>query len=154
MAIPKTIEGREYTKFVDSPRGHGFDSVEVIVANTPSNPVPVEFSEAGEYLNQYFESNSVAGLSTTNIIDYTVPVGKEFRLNRVDFDGGNVAIYKIDINSSTESKKRTYYTKFNGEFIYSKYTLNAGDNLKLIVENNTNMVADFNANMQGRLIDV
>jgi len=34
MAIPKTIEGREYNKFVESPtRGHGFDAVEVVIGN-------------------------------------------------------------------------------------------------------------------------
>jgi hypothetical protein len=34
MAIPKTIEGREYNKFVESPtRGNGFDAVEIVVGN-------------------------------------------------------------------------------------------------------------------------
>jgi len=34
MAIPKTIEGREYRKFVDSPtRGDGFDAIETVIGN-------------------------------------------------------------------------------------------------------------------------
>jgi hypothetical protein len=40
MAIPKTIEGREYTKFVDSPtRGDGFTSIEVTTSSSPMSLV-------------------------------------------------------------------------------------------------------------------
>jgi hypothetical protein len=43
MAIPKTIEGREYTKFVDSPtRGDGFDAVETVIGNAEELAVLIQ----------------------------------------------------------------------------------------------------------------
>jgi len=118
------------------------------------DPLKVEFDQAGETLNVYGESSSVAASSTATIIDYTVGALKEFRLKRIEFSGTNRGVYIVEINSNTQAKKRTYYTRFDDYFDFEELKLNAGDNLKLIVENkSTNMTGDFNANLQGNLRD-
>ena len=151
MTQPKTIEGREYTKFVESLSRPQNSAVEVIVGNT--SPIEVDFVEGGELLNSYNEILSLAGLATDDIVLYTVPVAKELRLQRIDFSGDNKAIYKIDINGSVEAKKRTWYTHYNDSIIFNNLLLVAGDVVKLIVENKTNSTADFNGNLQGKLYD-
>ena len=151
MTLPRTIEDREYRKFVESPtRGDQFTAVEVLIGN---DSVPVFFQEAGEGINLYAEANSVAGLSTITVLTYVVPAGKTFRLSMLDFSGENVAEYILDVNSSTQFKYRTYYTQFNGSAEFSALEYVEGDTIKIIVENKGNSVADFNANIQGRLAD-
>lgn len=113
----------------------------------------VEFDEAGIGINSYNELLSVAGLATGDLLLYTVPVGKTLKLQRIDFSGENKAVYKIDINGSIQAKKRTWYTSYNDYITFNNLTLNAGDIVKLIVENKTNMTADFNGNLQGKLSD-
>ena len=115
--------------------------------------VPVEFAQAGQTINIFNEANSVAEAATANIISYTVPTLKEFRLKRVEFSGANKAIYSIEINSAVQAKRRTYYTKLNTEAIFDDLILAAGDILDIIVQNGSTGAADFNANMQGNLRD-
>jgi len=146
------IKDREYSKFVESPtRGSDSSAVEVFVGNI--DPVPVEIINggAGETVNSYGEILSLAGLATATIVLYTVPISKSLDLKRIDFSGENKAVYSIDINNSIEAKKRTYYTNYNGEITFNDLLLVSGDVVKLIVENKTNIAADFNGNLQGRL---
>lgn len=132
----------------------GILSRKVKVSNTPQEPLYVDIidpSATGSISNQYSEVLSVAGLATVTVLTYTVPASKIFRIKRVDFSGGNRAIYTLDINGATASTKRLYYARFNGEFVMEYVELTAGDIVKVIVENKTNMVADFNANLIGVL---
>jgi hypothetical protein len=134
--------------------GFKFKAVRTKICQETGESIAVEFQEAGESINEYSESLSVAASATTTIIDYTVAALKELRLKRIDFSGTNRGVYTIEINSTTEAKKRTYYTKLEDYFVFEDLKLNPGDNLKLIVENkNTNMTGDFNANLQGNLRD-
>jgi hypothetical protein len=126
----------------------------IFVSNKPDKPLYVDVidpSATGAVSNNYAEALSVAGLATVTIISYTVPVNKIFRIKRVDFSGGNRAIYKLDINGSTASTKRLYYTNYNGDFDMENLELSAGDIVRVIVENKTNMIADFNTNIIGVL---
>ena len=123
------------------------------VSNTSDNPLYVDFQQSGILINTYNEILSLAGLASADLVLYTVPVGKKLLLKRVDYSGGNISIYQVTINASVEAKKRLYFTEYNGEFVFEDYLLNAGDIIKLLVENKTNMTADFNGNLQGRLID-
>ncbi len=126
----------------------------VAVCNT-GTPIEVDIVEggAGETVNSYSEILSLAGLATATVVLYTVAAGKQLQLKRIDFSGENIAVYSIDVNNSIEAKRRTYYTNFNGEIIFNDLLLVEGDVIKLIVENKTNMTADFNGNLQGRLQD-
>lgn len=153
MTQPRTIEGREFTKFVESENRPQHSLVEVLVGNT--SPIKVDIVEggAGETVNSYNEILSLAGLATATVVLYTVAAGKQLQLKRIDFSGENIAVYSIDVNNSIEAKRRTYYTNFNGEIIFNDLLLVEGDVIKLIVENKTNMTADFNGNLQGRLQD-
>ena len=125
----------------------------VIVANDSNDAIPVEEAQKGYSVDFFGEVNSVAGLATVSIIDYTVPVSKLLKLDRVECSGENKAVFSIEINSSTKSKKRSYYTEFNVMFDKLNYELDAGDNLKIIVENKKTTTADFNANFLGVLQD-
>jgi hypothetical protein len=123
------------------------------VSNTADNPLYVDFTEAGESINVYSEILSLAGLASADLVLYTVPAGKQLKLKRVDYSGGNRAIYQITLNANTIAKQRIYYLDFNGSFEFTDYVLEAGDIVKLLVENKTNMTADFNGNLQGKLLD-
>lgn len=114
-----------------------------------TTPIDVLISPANT--NVYNESLSVAGLGTVTILTYTVAANRQFKLQGIAFSGGNKAVYSVELNGSIIAKQITYYTKFNGDFIFYNYELVAGDIIKLIVENKTNTVADFNANLIGRL---
>lgn len=136
-----------YTKCED-----GKIAKRVGICNT-GTPVEVVYDDGGVSINSYNEILSLGGLSTSNIVLYTVPVGKKIKLTRIDFSGENKAVYKIDINGSIEAKKRTWYTNYDGSIVFSELILVAGDIIKLIVENKTNSIADFNGNLQGKLLD-
>jgi hypothetical protein len=151
MTQPRTIEGREFTKFVESDTRPQHSMIEVVVGNT--TPIEVDFNEIGETVNSYSEILSLAGLATSTVVLYTVATGKKLKLKRIDFSGENRAVFSIDVNNIIEAKHRTYYTNYNGEIIFDDLLLVEGDVIKLIVENKTNMTADFNGNLQGRLQD-
>lgn len=154
MALPCTQQTLEHKKFVECPDGSGNPAVRTKICQDSGETIKVEFDEAGTPLNIYDEANSVAGGATITVITYVVPVSKEFRLLRIEFSGTNRGEYIVDINSSTEAKKRTYFTDYNGSFEFGSLLLAAGDTLKLIVENKNGIASgDFNGNIQGKLLD-
>lgn len=112
-----------------------------------NQPVSVSVLSIGDSLNVYNEALSVAGLATTTIVDYTVPVAKEVFVKNIEFSGENRAVFSIEINNVIQNKYRTYFTEYNGSVSFKDYKLVEGDNIKIIVENKTNSTADFNANM-------
>jgi hypothetical protein len=132
----------------------GKPSLRVIAYNDENIPFEVELVKKGLYLNDYSEANGVASQATVTVINYTVPIGKIFRMESVDYSSDCIGIFTVELNGSTESKQYTNYTKYTGAFKFSGFDLNAGDSLKLIIENKSNGVGSFNANLQGRLIDV
>lgn len=150
MTMPSSFRDRDQAKFVEC---NGETAVRTKICQEAGETIAVEFAQAGTLINSYNEILSLGGLSTANVVLYTVPIGKTLTLTRVDFSGENKATFKIDINGAIQSKKRTYYTSFNGSFEFSGLLLSAGDIIKLIVENNSNSVSDFNGNLQGRLAD-
>ena len=126
-------------------------AVNTIVSNKGGNPLIVDVVDSGEFLIDYNEINSVAGLSTVNVLTYTVPVGKVLFLKKVLFFGQNIGVYSVDIDSNIVAKLETYYTKYNDGFDFKDMPINSGSILKLIVSNKTNSIADFNATIIGRL---
>ena len=107
----------------------------------------------GDSVNTYAEILSLAGLATSDVVLYTVPVGKKLKLKRVDFSGCNKATFAVKLNNITQAKAKTYYTDFNGVLVFIDLLLIAGDIVKLVVENNSNSTSDFNGNLQGKLLD-
>jgi hypothetical protein len=142
---------REYFSYTDC---EGKIAKRVHICQRPGETIKVEIEEeSGLYLVEYAEINSVAGLASVDIIDYTVPVGKELKLKTVEASGENKAVYSVKINDTIKSKKRSYFTEYNVDFDAFNLILNAGDNIKVTVDNTRNSVADFNANFIGVIQD-
>ena len=146
MAQSKNREVREFDKFIESPSRPGKSAVEVV------GQIEIE-ENLGTWLPIYDEANSVAGLATATIINYTVPAGKELKTRTIDVSGDNVAKYFLEVDGNTEDTKRTYYTYFNETFELHGQVYGPGVNIKIIVENRRNSTADFNAKILGVLQD-
>lgn len=144
----------EYRKFRECPDNSGEVAIATKICQSTGETVKVEFGVSGVPFNQYGESLSVAGLGTSTIINYTVPVGKKIVLGTINASGENRAVYTLEINSITQAKQRSWFTEYNVKFDALKIELVAGDNLKVIVENKTNSIADFNANFTATLDDI
>ena len=147
MSIPKTSEGREIKRFVESPTRPDETAVEVIVGNESSNPVPVDPTTRGNPDTEYNEVNST-GLETLTIIDKTIAIGNGTDLVCAECSGDNVAIFTVEINNVIKYKKRTYFTEYNTSIPLIEKNLLAGDNIKVKVENKRNKAASFNATLQ------
>jgi hypothetical protein len=143
---------REQNKFRESGDRANQPAVDTFVSNIVK--VQIEEGANDDFINVYDEANSVSGYATAIIIEYTVPVGKELKLKSIEASGENKAVYVVDKNGATESKKRSYYTDYNVTFEQFNLLFNAGDVLKIIVENESSSIADFNANFIGVLQNV
>ena len=115
--------------------------------------IKVELDYEGIEVIDYDEANSVAGSATATILDYTVAAGKILTLVLSDVSGDNRGKYRVELNGSVIAKRRTYYTNYDNIFKFANIKLVAGDNIKIIVENQSTLTGDFNANLQGSVKD-
>jgi hypothetical protein len=125
----------------------------VKVCQDEGEAIKVELDYEGIEIIDYNESPSVAGLATATIINYTVAVGKTLTLVLSDVSGDNRGKYRVELNGSVIAKRRTYYTDYDNIFKFANIKLVEGDNIKIIVENQSNLTGDFNANLQGSVKD-
>ncbi len=119
--------------------------------NVIVEPVPV-IGQAVK--NTYNEVLSVAASATVTIVTYTVPTLTESILQRVHFSGTNIGRYDLLINNVIQD---TAHTMFGGdltnEFNWttgnnSGFILNAGDVVKIQVNNPRPYVGDYEARIQ------
>jgi hypothetical protein len=106
MSQPKTIEDREYTKFVDSPARPNYSAIEVVVGNT--TPIPVEIDQNVEtdfadgsvsaVLAIYKTLSGVKGGNNNTTIDEATVIG----ISITGASDGNKVKYKI-MGSHTDS---------------------------------------------------
>ena len=97
---------------------------------------------------------AVASGSTISIVSFTVPSGKIFFLDLVEFGGGNIATYELFIGASAEAKKRTYFSgSISGEFFFNSFIVNENIKIDLKVENFRPDIADFEGRILGVLDD-
>ena len=150
MALPRTIEDREYQAFKEC---NGNPAKRVSVCQEAGESIKVDIGLSGVGFHEYDEAPSVLGSASATIVSYTVPLGKVLILRRVDFSGDNRGIYELKLNTTTFMKRRTYYTKFDGKMEFEDQEFAAGDILDLVVENRSTMTGDFNATLQGSLKD-
>lgn len=115
--------------------------------------IKVELGSQGIQVVDYDEANSVAGSATATILDYTVSVGKVLTLVLSDVSGDNRGKYRVELNGNVIAKRRTYYTGYDNIFKFANIKLVEGDNIKIIVENQSTLTGDFNANLQGSVKD-
>jgi len=146
--VRKNIRDREHEKFREA--SGDLTKVAVSIEQSISEPVPVSFTELGEPLNVYDEAPSVAGLATETIIDYTVPALKGLDVKHIHISGENKSVFTIEINSVIVYKHRIWFTKFSDN-IETTIRLQSGDNLKVIVENKSNSISDFNSTITGNI---
>jgi len=120
-------------------------SVNVVVTSGGS-PVP----RIGK--NVFNEILAVASGAISNLVNYTVPVGKTMVLERIYVSGDNIAKYYVYLNGVKFDSGRTEFTQLNMDFVYFStqqgYTLVAGDVLLVTVNNFRPTSADFSGRIQ------
>lgn len=103
--------------------------------------------------NTYDEALAVASGSETDVVTYTVPVGKTGSLQRVEFSGENIAQYRVYLNGSKIASSRTKQGgDLSGEFVFEGageegLPLVAGDMVRLTTLHGR----PANGNFEGRI---
>lgn len=113
---------------------------------------------AQEVISFFSDVSSVVAGVSTDVLTYTVPVGKTFKLYTVEFSGSNTGVFETLINGSTEARKRTYF----GGNLFDQFAFNgtgqeglllvAGDIIKLTVIHSRPYVGDFEGRVLGMLL--
>jgi len=104
------------------------DQIPLEIIDNPS--LPSGFTSISE-----FDSvTSVANSTLTDIVTFTVPVGKKLILDRVEVSGDNIAKFQVDIDASVNAVKRSYWCNFNQDFEWDRFELAAGSVIKVQVE--------------------
>jgi hypothetical protein len=103
-----------------------------------------------DFVTTYGEVLALAAASTSNIVSYTVPVGKVFYIESFTGSGENLADYEMTLDGVTIDKTRTYYTDlaFTLPQGYKKCT--AGQVIVLKVTN----FQPTSSNFEGKIIGV
>lgn len=122
-----------------------------VVITEGGNQVPTE-------IQSFFgDVSAVPSGATVNILTFTVPVDKEFFLQRIEFGGQNIALYEAVLDGAVIDRKRTW---FNGDLSSSfEFATDSKDGLKLTtgqvlavrVQNFRPEIADFEARIHGIL---
>lgn len=147
---------REQDKFKETPSG--LTSVRVSVE--ADSPVPVYLSEDTNRptITITGEANALAANVTATLYTYVVPSGKRFVLERIFYDGTNIAEYTVEQNGVTFFKARTYFgDSLSGSAVFESagdgVAFYGGDNIALKVKHHRPMLGDFFALMIGFLTD-
>lgn len=104
--------------------------------------------------NIYNEITAVASGVQTQIVVYTVPIGKTAILHRIDTSGDNVARYDVYKNGVAVDTQRTYFGgEFNAHFEYttgnsSGLAFVGGDIISVKVLHNRPFVGTFEGRIQ------
>ena len=147
---------REQDKFKETPSGK--TSVRVSVDSDSAVPVYLTESSGNESVRVFSEALSVVAAVETTVASYTVPVGKRFVIERVNFSGNNLARYSVEIDSTLFDRVFTHWaTSFYGSRVYQSggdgIFLNAGQVVSLKALHSSNDVGDFYGSIEGFLIN-
>jgi len=111
---------------------------------------------SGEVTNTFGLVTSVAASTSTSVVSFTVPVGKEFFLQHIEASGTNIAQYDVFMDAARIARKRTFFGgAFNTEFFFVQTNNKglkfiAGEKVELKVEHFRSMVGDF----EGRIVGI
>ena len=111
------------------------------------------------YISQFSEVNAVVPNVPTIISSYTVPVGKDGYLQRIDASGENIAKYTVYLNGNPIEIGRTYFgNSLNLDFNFTDsnelgINLVAGDLIELEVEHSRSGLPTFDGRIQVILYD-
>jgi hypothetical protein len=133
-------------------RGHTFNIYE---GSFDKNEVEVTLiNEQGTSVLKYGEANGVAKNAIAVILTYVVPVNSLAKFKRINLFGDCMGTYTIKVNGDTIDKTGTYYTHYKDTLEFDDIEYSAGDVITVEVKNRGTGTGDFNANLQGRLLDV
>lgn len=102
---------------------------------------------------KYNELLMVPSGSEQILLSYTVPPATTTILQKASVSGENIALYKINYNSSTIATKRTYFTYLNENFDFlgtlnNGFIMQAGDLIEITVLQNRPNPANFESTLQ------
>lgn len=139
------------------PLGNSIDvfdrhALHVKVGNSESEAVPVYLTEgAGVLFTVWNEITAVGANIESTVVTYIVPLGKTAKIQLIDIDGDNIAIYKVKLNGSTIAKKHMWWIPgLTGQFSFGQgLELSAGQTLSVTVIHERPAVGSFNSRIQG-----
>ncbi len=132
---------------------HDAQGDELAINPDGSINVNITQSNPGVLKTSYNEVSAVASSVLTVIHTYTAPIGVASFLQKIEVSGTNIAEYTVEINSTIQDKKRTYFgNSLNAEFKF----IEAGSGLPLVVGDTVDIkvihvrptVGDFNGRIQ------
>ena len=104
---------------------------------------------SGVFLSVSNEINSIAQSATVDVVSYTVPAGKTYKLDNASVSGNNIGVFKFTIDGSNEETKRTTVTNINENFNLQGYEISEGSTVKIEVTNASDTAGDFEAVLRG-----
>ncbi len=144
MTIPcRSVKDLELAKFVlDS---SGDEAVNVVVSD-------IDLTGVGTEINTYAEVSAVAKDTLTTIVTYTVPVGKTFRLSRIEASGSRMGIFTTLSGATIIDTKRSYFDNYNvvAEFGDEEFPAETVLTVKILHSRPT--AGDFEARITGKVI--
>lgn len=133
-------------------RGHTFN---IFDGKFEKNEVEVTLiNEQGSSLMYYNEISALAEGATTVVLTYNVPANTLAKTKRINVFGTNMGTFVVKLNGVTVDKFSTYFTHYNATIELEDLESISGDIITIEVTNRGCGAADFNANLQGRLLDV
>lgn len=103
-------------------------------------------------LNIYNEVTLVPQNDRTSVVTYTVPIGKEFYLKRVEFSSSNISTIELEIDSTLQAKTYTWWTVFDNSFQFDDgIKVIGGKKIELFGEHNRPSVGAFSGRIFGVL---
>jgi len=133
-------------------RGHTFN---IFTGKFDKNEVEVTLiNEQGDSLLVFDDIVSLAQGAVGTILTYTVPVNSKLKLRRSNISGCNMGTYEIKVNGTVVDRVGTYYTDYNSVLEFDDVEYSSGTIITIEVLNRGEGSANFNANLQGRLLDV
>lgn len=140
-------------KITEDSAGRGLLAVEV--DNDITNPIPVQVVEGmvGIQINPFNAIDDVPPDIETEILLYTVPVGKSLSLSEVEGSGENRGTYTLYLNGVPLARQRTWWGKFNMHMPFSGYKALANDEISLTILHTSDSDAPFDGRIIGALQD-
>ncbi len=125
--------------------------VHTAVCTDSGNPLEVVLTDntASDKQSHYGEVTSVASAVSTTIVSLTIPASKTFLLREVEVGGTNIATFSVEIASTLEAKKRTYFTHYNERFNFHGLEVATGVTIDVKVIHSRSATGDFEARIIG-----
>lgn len=131
------------------------DKIAVRVGNESGSPLytqQVTAGDIGEDVYEFNEDASVLQNDPTDLVSYTVPVGKVFYLDQISVSGEGYGKFTVSIAGSINKVKRTSWGDgFNADFKYNSFKVLAGETILVIIDNCGEDTAPFEGTIEGRL---